>query len=164
MNIHPQKLAELRQAVADARAADPDDDELLADMLDGADFGEIVARCFQSRREALASKGAMEDLAGHYRARAGLFETRAERIGHLLGRLRDLSGQNIKHPLGSVIVSERKPDVERAEDFDVKALPDDLVRVKREPDMAKIKEAVKAGRNVPGVRWGSPKRVTQIRG
>ena len=162
--IHPAKMAEIARAVHDARSADPEDDELLADMLDGADFPEIVARCFQRRRECLASKGAMEDLAAHYKGRAGAFEARAERLGQLLRMLRELTGENIRHPLGSVIVSERKPDVERAEDFDVDALPDDLVRIERKPDMAAIKAAVKAGRNVPGVRWGLPKRVTQIRG
>lgn len=160
--IHPTKIAELQRIIADARAADPDDDQLLTDMLDGADWDEILTRCFLRRRECLANKRAMEDLASQYKARAGMFDAQAERIGKLLGKLAALYGKNIKHPLGGVVPYET--DVwEVAEDASVDDVPEAYVRVTRTLDKNAMKKDAAEGKNIPGVRKVR-KRVTQIRG
>lgn len=164
MNIHPQQLAEIRRVVAEVRAVDPDDEQFLADSLE-AETGllEIVGALLEERTLCTAHAAAMAHVGDQYHDKARKWKERGERLRQLLGRIRDMVGANIKHPAGTVIVSERKPAVEYAPDFDAADLPDDLVRLKREPDKAAINAAVEAGRNVPGVRWGDPKKVVTIK-
>ena len=166
MNIHPATFAEIQRVVREVRATlgDDADEQAVQDTVEGeTDTMEIVGALLAERRECLQYGAAMAVVGDEYYAKARAWNDRAERVKRLLGRVRDILGQNIKHPAGTVIVSERKPAPEVADDVDVDDLPDEFVRTKREPDKNAMKAAFAAGRNVPGVRWGDAKRQVTIK-
>jgi hypothetical protein len=58
------------------------------------------------------------------------------------------------HPRATITLASGRPQVIEAEDADVAMLPDQLVRIKREPDKGKILAALAKGQSVPGYSIG----------
>lgn len=164
--VHPVQLEEIRRAVAEARAIDADDEAFIADHLEGAtDIDEIVGGLLREREEYAANAEACRATAAEFAAKAKVWDDRAERNKVILGRIRNIVGQTIRHAFGTVIVSTLKSTPQKAPDFNPENLPDDLMRVEviKRADAAKIKEAMEAGRNVPGYQWSEPRESISIR-
>lgn len=166
MNIHPNDLEAIRRVVAEVRAVDADDEQLLDDSLEGeTDIDAIVGGLLREREEYIAHAEACKATAHEFTEKAKAWEDRAGRHKTLLGRIRNIVGHNLKHAFGQVIVSVRKSAVEKAPDFNPENLPDDLLKIEiiKRADAAAIKAAMESGRNVPGYRWGDPKEIVQVR-
>ena len=166
MQIHPSAIEKIRRAVAEARAVDAEDEQLIEDHLEAeTDFMEIVGGLIEEMKWHRESEHLNNRLALEYKAKAGEHADSVARIKKALGKIRNIVGQNIKHPLGSVIVAKLASIPQKASDFDVSSLPDDLVRRKEvvEADADKVKAAMEQGRNVPGYQWSGERESVRIK-
>jgi hypothetical protein len=126
-----------------------DDDELFRDTLEGnTRFNEIMDRLLSEMRDN-------ETLAEAAAARIGKIRERQTRLTHrmnfyrgLMHRLLTLTG------LKSVALGEAKISVVNSPDkvivTDETAIPDEFVKITREPNKTAIKNALKSGQYIPG--------------
>jgi hypothetical protein len=127
-----------------------DDEEAFLDTLDGeADTTEAARRVLRWANEQEAQAEAMKGLADTYSARAKVLMGRKDGARQALFHFLEYLGVRTM-PLPEGTLSIRAGTIGLTGDADVDELPDDLVRVKREPDKAAIKKALEAGRFVPG--------------
>jgi hypothetical protein len=132
-----------------------DDEEAFLDTLDGcADTTDAARRVLRWANEQEAQAEAMKDLAATYSARAKVLMA----LFHFLEYLGVRSMQ-----LPEATISIRQGTVSLTGEADPAALPDDLVRIKREPDKAAIKAAIEAGRHVPGYSLSNGGPVLSVR-
>lgn len=155
-----------RIAAADARRirdavleAYPDDDDLLAGMLEGeTDVFETASKLLDAIAEADGMADAIRARVADLSARRKRMEDRASRYEAALQAILDATGLR-KLELPEATVSLRrvapKPLVN-----DLDALPDTLVRVKREPDLTAIRAADYHG---PGVEWTNGGETISVR-
>jgi hypothetical protein len=129
-----------------------DDEDLRADMLEGStQITEILTALNRYREDTRAladgSQARMEELAAR-KKRLGL---RVEFIGKLMQSILG-TAQIRKIELAEVTLSMRSnpQTLHVDETIDLNELPEDLIRIKREVDRKKIREALLEGRNVPG--------------
>lgn len=112
-----------------------------------AECSIVLAREFEA--EAAAIKVEEARLAKRRKA----LENRADRVReYVLGCLRSAGKDRLRTQLFSFTVNKPKPSVVV---LDVNAIPDDLVRIipaSREAAKKEIKDAIAAGRAVPGVK------------
>jgi len=138
-----------------------DDDELFRDTLEGnTRFNEIMDRLLSEMRdnETLAEAAAArigKIRERHTRLRIGKIRERQTRLTHrmnfyrgLMHRLLTLTG------LKSVALGEAKISVVNSPDkvivTDETAIPDEFVKITREPNKTAIKNALKSGQYIPG--------------
>jgi hypothetical protein len=126
-----------------------DDEELFRDTLEGnTRFNEIMDRLLSEMRDN-------ETLAEASAARIGKIRERQTRLTHrmnfyrgLMHRLLTLTG------LKSVALGEAKISVVKSSDkviiTDENAIPDEFVKITREPNKTAIKNALKSGQYIPG--------------
>jgi hypothetical protein len=138
------------------------DDELLrADMLSGeTNIEEVLTELFRTgNRSAKMVEVQTKELAD-LKTRRSRFERRVEFLRELM--LRVLQSANLKKiELPLVTLSQRNPPPQVIGEVDADALPDDLVRIIREPNKTAIREALLEGREVPGlVLSNSPPALT----
>lgn len=140
-----------------------DDDQALVDTLDGSsDAVEAARRVVRWVHEQSAQASACKELAAVYSAREKTFTDRIARgRTALLTFMQELGLRSMPLPEGTVIVSAGKPSLNG--ETDPAALPDDLVRIKREPDKTAIRAALEAGREVPGYALGNATPTLSIR-
>jgi hypothetical protein len=132
-----------------------DDEILRADMLEGeTDIGEIVTNIHRMIEDAKAlregTQGRLDDLI----ARRTRFQRRVDFGRDLICRIME-AGQITKLELPEVTASMRKGMPTLVGDPDPDALPDELVRITRAPDKAKIKDALTRGLVVPGFSFSN---------
>lgn len=128
-----------------------DDEVLRADMLEGStDIREILTGLNRTLEDTKAlidgMQGRLEDLA----ARRARFRQRGEFVRDLMLRILE-SAQLRKLELPEVTLSTKNNPQQIIGEPDAETLPDDLVKVTRAPDRKKIREALIAGQEVPGV-------------
>jgi hypothetical protein len=147
-------LEQLRLDLKNALLRYPDlaDDEILrADTLEGAtDIKEaltaLVLAVSENRTMADALTTRLEELTDR-RAR---FARRVELLREMI--LSVLQAANLKKlELPEATVSQRASPPQIIGEVSADALPDDLVRIKREPNKTAIREALLAHREVPGL-------------
>lgn len=141
--VGPELVAELeREAAGDALAA--------------AEAGVEVLRDLQrARMIAQATIDALQaDINAARQRRAGLDTAIAQVHEHVLRPAAHAAGQGKTKRLdlatATIGIWKNSPAIALDEDFDVRVLPEDLQRIKIEPDKEAIKEAIAAGREVPG--------------
>ena len=128
-----------------------EDEMLRADMLDGeTDISAVLTALFQSvdnnRFMIDAVNGRMDQLA----IRRNRFKQRIEFLRGLI--LKVLQSADLKkYELPEATLSQRVGQPKIVGEPDVNALPDDLLRVTVEPDRTKIREALLAGHELPGL-------------
>ncbi len=128
-----------------------EDEDLRADMLDAElDFPEAIERVVESIREREAYAAANDALVSQYEAQAG--KHRAAVLGQkqLIRTLLEAAAMTkVRLPtLGSMVsIGHGQP---RVIITDEASIPDDLVRVTREPNKRAIGDRLKAGEQVPG--------------
>ncbi|MBR0882441.1 uncharacterized protein (UPF0335 family) [Bradyrhizobium japonicum] len=128
-----------------------EDEVLRADMLDGeTQISDVLTHLIREGEDAKAMKEATKARQDDLKARAQRFERRVEFTRDLMLAILDAANlRKLELPEGTIflrnnpqqIVGEVIPD----------ALPDDLVKIERKPDRTKIKDALKAGRELPGL-------------
>lgn len=126
-----------------------EDEDLLADMLEGeTDLHKLAEKLVTAVRENTMMADAVADRIGSLRDRQTRMTARANFYRGLLHRMMEHTGQR------SVATVEGKVSVvnspERVIITDETAIPEEFMRIKREPDKAAIKSALKNGNHISG--------------
>ncbi|MBR0741194.1 siphovirus Gp157 family protein [Bradyrhizobium liaoningense] len=150
----PHEVDALRQQIERLVRDYPEiaEDELLrADMLDGeTEIAEVLTSLIRMGEDARAMRDATKDQQANLKARADRFERRVEFTRALmLSILSAAELRKVELPEATVYLRHNPQQLVGHPDAD--KLPDDLVKVERKPDRAKIKEALKAGRVIEGM-------------
>lgn len=142
----------LEREFADLVAAYPElaeDDELRADTIEGeTDAYRVLGKIVAIERDANSMIAAINERAKELSARKERYNRRKDAMRALLLRLlkaADLS--KVSLPEATVSVGKGRAGVEI---IDETLLPDNVVKLKREPDRMAIKAALDAGQEVPG--------------
>jgi hypothetical protein len=126
-----------------------DDEVLRADMLDGStDIGDILLSLIHTIQDATALKEGTQARIDELKARGERFAMRQDFVRGLIFKIME-TAQLKKVELSEATLLIRANPQQLVGDIDVNALPDELCRIKREPDKAKIKAALLAGQTVP---------------
>lgn len=145
----------LEAQLTDLFAAYPElaeDNELRADMLEGeTDYHAVLARLVAQEREADSlAKGTAERIRD-IQGRKARYERKKAAVRELMHRLLKAAGlPKVTLPEATVSIGRKAAAVEIT---DEDALPDNVVRITREPNKTAIKEALALG-DVPGARMG----------
>jgi hypothetical protein len=128
-----------------------EDEILRADMLDGeTDMRSVLTMLFNSVDD---NKTMIEAIT----ARLQQLSERRARFGRRVDFLRELMLKILqaadlkKIELAEATLSQRAVPPQIVGEIDVEQLPDDLVRIKREPDRTAIRAALLQRREVPGL-------------
>lgn len=145
-----QEVSEAANLIAHIRDLCGEDETAFIDSLEGeTEVTEAVRRVVRWIAEQQAASGSCKSLEATYKARAGMFEDRVERARvALLRTLDEIGVKSMPLPEGTLSVVSGRVKVTGEPDVD--ALPDNLVRIKREADKAAIKAALEAGDCVAG--------------
>lgn len=154
---------EIAGLAAQVRALAGDDDDAFVDTLEGTtDALEAASAVLRGVYEAEAHAVACRALAASYTDRARALELRDERLrGALVNFLSEIGEKSLRLPEGTIsrragsrlVVGQPNPD----------ALPDSLVRIKREPSLSAIKEALEAGEEIAGLSLSNGGETLSIR-
>lgn len=142
----------LEREFADLVAAYPElaeDDELRADTIEGeTDAYRVLGKIVAIERDANTMLLAIGERANDLAARKDRYTRRKDAMRALLLRLLKAADLNkVSLPEATVSVGKGRAGVEIV---DESLLPDNVVKMKREPDKTAIKAALDAGDDVPG--------------
>lgn len=146
-----QITSAVRSAVARMKAEDPDTDaEALAALVEqeAPEFSDMLAALCRAADEAGASVSAIKERIAALEDRKLRHEARREEYRALIFAALDAAGQRAwKSPEFTVSITPGRAGVVIT---DPAAIPDDFVRIKREPDKTAIGAAIASGATVPG--------------
>ncbi|WP_247997692.1 siphovirus Gp157 family protein [Brucella tritici] len=150
----------LEREFADLVAAYPElaeDEELRADTIEGeTDAYRVLGKIVAIERDANSMVLAIGERAKELAARKDRYTRRKDAMRALLLRLLKAADLNkVSLPEATVSVGKGRAGVEIVDET---LLPDNVVKLKREPDKTAIKVALDAGEDVPGavLREGQP--------
>lgn len=128
-----------------------DDEDLRLDMLDGeTEIKPVLTQLFRRVDDDKSMIEATTMRLKELSARRARFGRRVDFLRELM--LKILQSANLKKiELAEATLSQRPVPQQIVGEPDVDLLPDDLVKITRVPDRAKIREALLAHREVPGV-------------
>ena len=158
-NVAPQIIALAEQI----RELAGDDDLAFADTLDGE---TTVIRAARSAVRMIQATEALSEAAKaigqRYMARSKDFDDRAQRARDALSHfMQEIAAPSLVLPEATVTLSAGRPSL--SGDADPNTLPDDLVKIERKPDRAKIKDAINAGQIVEGYSLSNARPRLQLR-
>ena len=139
-----------------------DDEELMRDMLEGnTRFDRIMDRLLSDMRDNETLAEASSQRIGKIRERQTRLTHRAQFLRGLMHRLLTLTG------LKSVALAEAKISVvnspEKVIITDENAIPDELMKITREPNKTAIKNAIKSGQVIPGATMSNGGTTISVR-
>ncbi len=139
-----------------------DDEELMRDMLEGnTRFDSIMDRLLSDMRDNEALAEASSQRIGKIRERQTRLTHRAQFLRSLMHRLLTLTG------LRSVALAEAKISVvnspEKVIITDESAIPDELMKITKEPNKTAIKNAIKSGQVIPGATMSNGGTTISVR-
>ncbi len=139
-----------------------EDEVLRADMIEGnTDFVEFMRRLEVRRQEADTLANALAANIDALRARMARFERRDQGIRQLMFQMLQAAHlRKLEMPEATLSVRLGVPKVVV---IDETALPDEFCRIKREPDKAKIKQALAELKSVPGAALNNAEDTIAIR-
>lgn len=142
-----------------------DDDDLIADSIEGeTDAMEAVSKLLRWKAEQDAIAAAIKAQESDLAARRKRYEERGQGARMAIAAFMDQVGLNkIERPEATLSLRQGGVSVVKAPDFSADALPDDLVKIKREADAAALKAALEAGREVPGACLSNGATVLTVR-
>lgn len=157
------ELIEAAPLIASLRSMCGDDEQAFLDTLEGAsDITEAVRAVVRWMAEQEAAESAAKGLAETYTARARMFADRKTRTkGALLDVLNELGVRSMPLPEATLTAKTLPPSV--VGEADGATLPDDLVRIKREPNKTAIKAALEAGKTVAGYSLSNGGQTLQVK-
>ena len=148
MNIH-NTIHDTKQLAQWVRDQFGDDDELLADMLEGETnafeaLDTLLEREAVIRSHITAMKARKQEVAD----RLATLEVRQKNGRTIMGKLLEaMQSRKVERAEGTVSFRAVAPSVI---DGPVSTLPDRLTKTEVKPDKAAIKEALQAGEEIPG--------------
>jgi hypothetical protein len=151
--VNPVDVEQLRLRIEALRRDYPDldtDEVLLSDMLEGAtDIATVLTELHRHIDDAKALRDGTAERLDELKDRKTRFDRRMQFYRDLI--LRVLETANLrKVELPEATLSLRNNPPQLIGDPDPNELPDEFVKVRREPDKAAIRSALEAGRAVPG--------------
>lgn len=155
----PPQIAELARKIREAAG---EDDGAFIDTLDGCtDHIHAARQTLRFIREREAMIDALDEVIRQYQSRktaltTGLSHAR-EGLAHFMS---EIGERSMQLPEGTATLAQGRPSL--VGDCDPFLLPDDLVRVVRSPDRGAIKDAINAGRDVPGYSLSNAKPSLRI--
>lgn len=165
--MNPITVAALERQIEDLIASYPElaeDETLRADMISGStDAAKILSRVVNRMQEAEAMVSAITKRKNDLDARAARFDRQADAMRALAFRIMN-AAQVRKMPLpeATLSISTRGPALMIS---DATQIPPEFTVTKTEvkPDREKIKEALKAGQEVPGAYLTNGSEVLAVR-
>lgn len=158
-------VAAIRRHVEALTVAYPElceDEQFLADVIEGeTDVFEVLSILVRQANESKAICAGLSDYVKDIGERKGRIERRVEAKRALIMSIMDAAGLTkaaLPEATLSIRAGSQKPVVD-----DANTLPDDLVRIERKPDMAAIKAALEAGREVPGIHLSNAEPSLTVR-
>lgn len=128
-----------------------EDETLRADTLEGAtDIKQVLTALFEAADDNKTLMEAITLRVQTLTARKARLLRRVEFLRDLMLRILQSADQK-KIELAAATLLQRATQPQIVGEINADALPDDLVRIKREPDRVKIREALLARREVPGL-------------
>lgn len=127
-----------------------DDAVARLDTLDGqTDIRDVLRALTRSLDETMALRAGLEHRIQELETRFGRLVARDEAIRNLIFKLMsDAQLKKIELPLATLSLRSNPPRL--IGDADAATLPDSLCHIKRSVDRTKVREAIEAGREVPG--------------
>lgn len=138
------------------------DEELKVDMLEGeTDLFGIMEKLALEERLNTEMHNACHALIDKIAIRRNRFKRRKDYTRQLIQKLLEAADvKSIDVPAGKISVVN-SPDAVIVTDED--AIPEEFVRIKREPNKTAIKDAIKSGKSVPGATLSNGGSKIQIR-
>lgn len=128
-----------------------EDEVLRADMLDGeTTINDVLTDLIRMGEDARAMRDATKTQQENLKSRAERFDRRLEFTRSLMMSIMNAADLR-KKELPEATVYLRNNPQQIIGDVDPAKLPDDLVKIERKADRAKVKEALKSGRDLPGL-------------
>ena len=128
-----------------------EDEVLRADMLDGeTPITVVMTDLIRTGQDTIALRDATKQRLADLKARGDRFDRRIDFIKSLMMAIMEAAGTR-KFELPEATIYFRNNPQQIVGEPNADTLPDELVRIKREPDRAKIKEALKAGLSIEGL-------------
>ena len=139
-----------------------DDQDLLADMLEGqTDFNEVIAALAKDIKLAKANVAGIKEVAKELKERQSRFEAKEEFCRSLIHKLMDAAGvKKLTLPVATVNITNVSPSVMI---LDESAIPDDFMRIKKEPNKTAIKAALETGQSIAGAVMSNGSTTVSIR-
>ena len=156
------KYRDLKKHLLESMPELEDDPECLLDTLEGlSDINEQLAGLIRS---ALMDESNIEGIAGYIKKlsdrKASLAARASKKRTVALHFMSDLGLKKIEAP---DLTATRKHTPAGVSIYAEDLLPEKYIRVKREPDKAAIRTALKGGADIPGARLGNAGETLQIR-
>lgn len=159
------ELAVLERTIRDFIDANPElaeDEQLRADCLEGElDIDKVLARLVRHEREAAAMAGACETQSQELEIRRDRFALRGNAFRAAMLNVMDAADlRKFELPQATISVRSGQPSVVIVDEA---VLPENVIRIKREPDRKAIKDALTSGADVPGAALSNGAPSLQIR-
>ena len=151
------------KALADAMRTD--DDELIADMIEGStDAMEGVSRLLRWMAERQAYIAALKEAANDMAERRKRFEAGVDTARTALATFMDaVSLTKIERPEATISLRPASPSVVYGADFDPESVPEELRRWTCEADKPAVNAALDAGEEGPGATLSNGGTVLTVR-
>ena len=120
-------------------------------MLDGETaISDVLTDLIRMAEDAKAMRDATKSRQDDLKARAQRFDRRVEFVRSLMLAILDAANlRKVELPEGTIFLRNNAQQI--VGEIDPAVLPDDLVKIERKADRAAIKDALKAGRDLPGL-------------
>jgi len=155
----------VRAQIDALRAAYPqiadDEDQWLLTLESETDLREFLAVAVKRMCEAEAFVEGIRDLITDIKARQLRFEQRSDAMRTLAFKVMTTAAvRKVELPQATLSIRAGQPKVII---LDEHALPNELVRIKREPNKPKIKDYIDAGMEVPGAELSNREEQLAVR-
>ena len=149
LNISAHHYKELKAQMLDAFPDLAEDEDALADTLEGEhSFPDQLADIVRSALEDEAKAEGMKDFLGKLRDRQAWLKQRAAKKKKIvLYFMEEVGLKRLDPPDFTCTRRVTQPGVQVINEDDI---PDDYWRIKREPDLSKIRQFLKDGTAIPG--------------
>lgn len=165
MQLNKFTISDLEQKISEMKREFPEldaDDDLRFDMLEGSTkFHEIIAALLDQAMESEMMSKAVKLMIDRLSARQSALDTRYDSRRSLIHRLMQLvEMRSIEVPAGKITVASTPKKVIIT---DESLIPDEYMRVKREPNKTLIKSALDKKEFVSGAALSNGGTTIQIR-
>lgn len=150
MQLHPNTIRQQIEALKLAHPELVEDDEAWQMSLESeTGLAELLTNVVRRIEDAKALVIGTKDRFEELQERKARFEHRVEVLRELAFKLMQAAETN-KIELPEATLSLRAGAQQLLGEVEAASLPNDLCKISRSPDRTKIKEALKAGKTVPG--------------
>jgi hypothetical protein len=163
MNLDPRVI---RMQIQNLKITHPelmeDDDAWELSLESETDLDELLTKIIRRIEDTKALVIGTKDRFEELKTRKERFETRIDGLRTLLFKMMEAADLK-KRELPEATLSMHSGQKQLIGDADPTTLPDDLCKISRSPDRTAIKDALKAGKTVPGYSLSNSQPTLSIR-